>query len=88
MSEGIKGGESVVWEDTVDGGEFTVSVTRNSSYKGQLRVRVAATGEVLLDEEVGLAYQAIFGPDMADVEDWEERGIEVIDEWIERQKKS
>ena len=79
-------GENVVWENTIDQGTFAVRVDRKDRYTGQLKVAVAATGEVLLDEEVTLAYGAIFGPDVADLAEWKERGIEVVDEWIEGQK--
>lgn len=35
--------------------------------------------KLLLDEEVGLAYDAIFGPDVDDVEVWQERVLHFVD---------
>ena len=73
-----------VWKQTVDDGAFTCEVIRSesSSYVGTLQVTVTASGQVLLEEEVGLSYEARFGPDVADIQDWQEKAITVIDAYI------
>lgn len=78
----------VVWENTVDQGRFSARVTRTSDYIGQLVVTVVESKEKLLDEEVHLDYRAIFGPDVANVADWESNTIKVIDAWIAEHDKS
>jgi hypothetical protein len=75
-----------VWANTVDKGRFAVGVTRTGDHRGKLLVTVVATGEVLLDEEVGLAYDALFGPDVTDVAEWEGAALGTIDRWIDEQK--
>ena len=57
----------VVWGNTVDQGAWIVRVTRTSSYTGRLTVTHVESDTLVLDEQVTLAYQAIFGPDIADV---------------------
>jgi hypothetical protein len=73
----------IVWENTVDQGKFSCQVVRTGDYKGQLQVKVTETDEVLLDEEVGLAYGAPFGPDIDDVNYWRGRSLQFIDKWLE-----
>jgi hypothetical protein len=72
---------NVVWENTVDARTWHCQVTRipEDPYRARLRVTRILNDEVILDEEVGLAYGAPFGPDVADVSDWARRVIEVID---------
>jgi hypothetical protein len=72
----------VVWENTVDGNTWRCWVTRDpesGGYRGRLRVARVSDGEVIHDEPVGLAYQAIFGPDVADVELWQSTALLAID---------
>ena len=78
---------TMAWENTVDGGRFLCGVVQdeNDGYSGRLQVKVVETGEMLLDEEVGISYAARFGPDMDDVRVWQERCIGIIDEWLEQQ---
>lgn len=73
----------IVYRNTVDGGRFNVQVIRTEEYKGLLLVTVADTNESLLSKEVGLSYAARFGPDVADVAEWEAKAIDVIDKWLE-----
>lgn len=87
MSETVR---NVIYHTTVDDGEFSMEVVgSDDEYMGRLIVKVVATDEVLLDQQVGLMYGAIFGPDVADVYVWEDRTIKVIDEYIaKRNEKS
>jgi len=76
---------TAAWESTVDNGRFTCVVQQDrdpDGYSGTLRVYVTETGEELLNEEVGVMFAARFGPDVADVNDWQQRGLVVIDAWL------
>jgi hypothetical protein len=75
--------EDVVWGGTIDHGKFTAKVVaaRNNSAQGQLTVILNETGAVLLDEQVRIAFGAVFGVDIADSAEWQMRSITVIDEW-------
>lgn len=68
-----------VWHNTVDQGTWDVRVERISAYRGVLIIKRADTDQEIHREEVGLSYQAIFGPDVDDVAAWQDRAIEVID---------
>lgn len=68
-----------VWENTVDGGVWKVQVERTGDYTGVLTVVRASDDKEILREDVGLAYRAVFGPDVDDVAQWQDRCIEVID---------
>jgi hypothetical protein len=71
------------WDQTVDNGRFRCTVEQTGDgYQGTLKVVVVSTGDVLLQEEVGVSYAARFGPDVADVAEWQEKSIQVIDEYI------
>ena len=69
---------NIIWENTLDE-RYMCSVTRNSQYSGQLKIFDTKLNKVLCDEEVRLSYGAAFGPDVADVNLWEERIIEIVD---------
>lgn len=69
----------VVWENTIDQGAWGCKVVRGGAMKGQLSVWNVATGEVILDKEVGLAYDAIFGPDVDDLAQWQGMILGAID---------
>lgn len=56
-----------------------------NTYMGALTVTVTKTEQVLLEEKVVLSYEARFGPDVADVQDWQNQAITVIDEYIAAQ---
>jgi hypothetical protein len=68
----------VVWESNLDN-RYDCKVTRNSEYSGQLKVLDTETNQVLLDEEVRLSYGDAFGPDVADVADWRDKIVKVVD---------
>jgi len=65
-----------IWEATLDG-KYLCTVTRIDEYTGQLKVQDG--DNLMLDETVGLSFGAIFGPDTGDVQDWQEKCINVID---------
>ena len=71
------------WDQNVDNGRFRCTVKQeDGGYQGILKVVVVESGEVLLELPVGVAYAAIFGPDVDDVMTWQEASIKTIDAWI------
>lgn len=81
MSAPEAAGEVVVWENTIDQMTWLCKVVRDgdTGYHGRLTVTNLGSGEVILDEAVGLSYAAQFGPDVADVREWEETCINAVD---------
>lgn len=73
----------IVWFRTVDDNTWACQVVRTSEYKGLLTVTRLSDGKEILSQHVGLAYDALFGPDLDDVEDWKETCIEAIDNYTE-----
>jgi hypothetical protein len=73
--------EGVVWTSTLDN-RFRVTVTRTAPYRGELVI--TSNGEVLHRAEVGLMYDALFGPDVTDVAEWQETAIAFVDENLNR----
>jgi hypothetical protein len=72
------------WEQTVDDGRFRCWVTQDEGegYSGVLHVEEVANGTPILEEKVGIAYAARFGPDVDDVTTWQAKSISAIDAWI------
>ena len=68
--------EDVVWVGTLDN-RYTVTVIRTRPYHGELSIREG--DQILLREDVGLSYGALFGPDVSDVAEWQQRAVEFID---------
>lgn len=69
-----------VWQQSVDDGVYTTRVDRRSDYAGVLTVTRTEDGALILVRDVTLSYQALFGPDVADVALWQEMVITAIDE--------
>ena len=67
----------IIWESKLDE-MFDCKVERIDERRGKLTV-IDQFDQILLNEEVGLSYGAMFGPDVADVALWEEMVIKVID---------
>jgi hypothetical protein len=67
----------IIWESKLDE-VFDCKVERIDERRGKLTV-IDQFDQILLNEEVGLSYGAMFGPDVADVAFWEEMVIKVID---------
>lgn len=68
-----------VWTATVDG-RYECRVLRTESYRGELLVRDKATGEERTIKPVTLSFDALFGPDVMDVADWQDAALTFIDE--------
>lgn len=74
-----------VWGGTIDDGRFEARVDRdeeNPGHEAVLVVKVVESGEELVREKVGLAFGAVFGPDISDVEQWVEKSIGAINGWL------
>lgn len=74
----------VVWEQNVDNNEYQCAVKRIAGQTHAGELTVTNDGDVIHREQVGLAYGAIFGPDVDDVATWQDRCIQVIDDPSER----
>ncbi len=70
----------VVWKNILDK-KYRVEVERIDSGSGELKVfdGVDEKSNVLHREKVTISYNAIFGPDVADVSIWEDKVINFID---------
>ena len=69
--------DSCVWRRTLDEGLYTATVTRVASHRGLFTL--SREGGIVLQQHVGLMYNAEFGPDAEDIELWESIGIAAAD---------
>ena len=58
--------EQIVWQSTLDG-RYEVVVVRLAPYRGKLFITDA--DNTIFSQEMGLTYNAQFGPDVDDVAD-------------------
>lgn len=75
--------QNVVWWNRLDN-RFQIEVRRSDedAYKGELIIfDHDKEDEVIHEEQVGLMYGAMFGPDMADVALWQDKSVEAVDEY-------
>lgn len=70
--------QQTVWESTLDE-RYRCVVVRERPYLGHLTVTDTETEEVLMGRDVRLAFDAMVGPDVADVRQWQEMAIEAVD---------
>jgi hypothetical protein len=68
--------EQIVWQSTLDG-RYEVVVVRIAPYRRKLTIFDA--GNTIFSQKVGLMYNAQFGPDVADVAEWQEIVVNFID---------
>jgi hypothetical protein len=66
----------IVWSSMLDN-RYTVTVTRVAPYRGELTI--ADGDNVLHRKTVLLSFNALFGPDVADVAAWQEAAMTFID---------
>jgi hypothetical protein len=71
--------EDTVWDANLDEGRYRVTVIRLGPYGGVLILR-EADGPILLQREVGLSYDALFGPDVSDVQLWQDIATRFVDQ--------
>lgn len=68
----------VIWEGTLDNRWYCV-VERTGNYEGLLSITDTENKSVVHEEAVGLSYDAVFGPDAYDINVWEEKAMDVVD---------
>jgi len=75
--------KGVAWWSRLDGRyQVEVQYADSDGYRGTLVVFDHNDGDrVIHSEETPIAYAARFGPDMQDVERWQTRVLEVIDQY-------
>ena len=71
----------VIWQQTLDEGQYEGKVIRIDEDRGLLIVTDVSAGIAFSGEEVTLSYGAIFGPDVDDVAHWQEITAERVDEY-------
>ena len=71
--------ENLVWWSRLDG-KYQIEVQRTGEYSAELVIYDHLDKDKeLMREKVSLSYGAKFGPDTADVEDWQKKGVEFVD---------
>jgi hypothetical protein len=68
--------EDLVWSSMLDG-RYAIEVRRIRPYRG--RLTIAEGDRILFRKEVGLAFDALFGPDVEDVATWQEEALRFVD---------
>ena len=58
---------------------YNLSVYRTEPYKAKLIVTNKKTNEILLEEETGLSFNAVFGADYHDAQIWKQKALDVVD---------
>lgn len=67
----------IIWEEKLDD-LYICKVTRIGEHRGKLTM-IDPFDRILLEQDVGLLYGAIFGPDIEDIAYWQDLCIGVID---------
>jgi len=80
--------EEVVWSVTADNHAWNIQVTRLSERAARFTVTNSETGEEIVNDAVSLAYGALFGPDVDDVNMWAAMAIEAIDHYYQHHKET
>lgn len=68
--------EDVIWTSLLDN-RYIVTVRRTAPYRGELTITDA--GQIIHREAVGLMFDAIFGPDIDDVSNFQRIAIQIVD---------
>lgn len=71
---------AAIWQSKLDK-HFQCEVNRTSPHEARLTVRDEYTGTLLLNQEVTLSYDAQFGPDIADVSEWQMLCMTAVDKY-------
>jgi len=67
---------NIVWESKLDD-IYNCKVSRSEPYQGVLTIE--KDGNVLFTKDVSLMYDAIFGPDVSDLAEWEDLCVNFVD---------
>jgi hypothetical protein len=75
--------EGLIWWSRLDGKyQIEVHGIEDKTHTGKLYIFDHDNdNNVLHEEEVGLSYGAVFGPDVSDVNTWQKRVVELVDSW-------
>jgi hypothetical protein len=76
--ENIKQKREVIWKNQIDK-IYDIIVYRTEPYKGNIVITDSRNQNVLLDDQTSVSFDARFGPDYADVQEWMKKGLEVVD---------
>lgn len=69
----------LVWRSKLDN-RYLIEVHRTDDSHGKLYVFDHNKGDQeIFSQEVGLSYGAMFGPDVADVNEWQEKVLDFVD---------
>jgi hypothetical protein len=68
----------IIWEASLDN-RYDCKVERIDKSNGRLTVIDTTNNKLLLDNKVGLMYGSVFGPDISDIEHWQDLIIQTID---------
>jgi hypothetical protein len=68
----------LVWTATLDD-RYVITVSRTDENSGSLRIVDSVSGNELHTAPVTLSYGALFGPDIDDVQEWQEIAVGVVD---------
>jgi hypothetical protein len=68
--------KDIVWHSRLDD-RYDIHVERKDKYLGDLVIKEG--DNELFREEVGMQYGAIFGPDVDDVQHWQDIAIQFVD---------
>jgi hypothetical protein len=71
----------IVWQSVLDG-RYTALVVRRAQFRGVLELWYGA--KLLLQREVGLAYGAIGGPNVENVQAWQKICTQFIENWTRK----
>lgn len=71
--------DSIVWAGVLDK-RFKIEVVRTDGYKANISIYDSEHNDIEIHtEQVGLAYGAMFGPDVEDVAQWQNLACKVVD---------
>lgn len=68
----------IVWESKLDE-IYSCKVIKQGGYQGLLTVKNIKTEEFLLEKDVSLAFNSMFGPDIDDIAYWEDLCVAAVD---------
>ena len=75
----------LVWRSQLND-RYIIEMQRTGGYSGKLFVfDHNQSDQEIFSVDVGLSYLAMFGPDMADVQEWQEKVLDLIDNTYNKQ---
>ena len=77
-------GEGVVWAGVIDC-RYAIEVQRTTPYNGLYIIYDLDDNKVIYTENVSVSYDAKFGPDINDVNVWQEKACGVVDSLIDNE---